>query len=344
MLRSRRVWLGMVLSAVFIAVFLLRTDFDQIGDAFADANYWWAAASIPVYFAGSWFRAWRWHFLMRPVKEVSTASLFPVVIIGFMANNLLPLRAGEFARAYIIGEREKVSKMASLGTIALDRVFDGIVLLAFLFIAGAIAGTSDELRTIAVSMTALFGVGLLFLLALVFSEGFSHWSVRLAVRLTPMRFKTHVEELAGLFLVGLSSLRRPVDTLAATVTSVISWLLEATMYYMIGRAFALDLGFDVYVLVTAGANLAISVIPTQGGVGPFELVSKEVVAYFGVSSGAATAYAALLHALVLIPVIIVGLYFLWTINLSLGKVLQVRAATAETAEKPSAAGKEPSRG
>jgi hypothetical protein len=161
LLRSRRVWLGIVLSAVFIAVFLLRTDFDQIGDAFADANYWWAAASIPVYFAGSWFRAWRWHFLMRPVKEVSTVAV--CVVIGFMGNNLLLCGRGEFARAYIIGEREgKQDGLA--GHVALDRVFDGIC-LAFLFIAGAIAARATA-WTIAVSMTALRPGALL--LALVF--------------------------------------------------------------------------------------------------------------------------------------------------------------------------------
>jgi uncharacterized protein (TIRG00374 family) len=329
LLRSPRVWLGFALSIVFIAIFILRTDFGEIGDAFADANYWWALASIPVYFAGSWFRAWRWRYLLRPLGDFSTAALFPIVIIGFMANNLIPARAGEFVRAYILGERERVSKMAALGTIAVDRIFDGIVLLLFLLVAGAIAGTNDQLRTIAVSMTILFGAVLAFLAALALSEGFSRWSIHLALRFTPARLRPQVEGLAASFVVGLHSLRSPLDMLAAFLISLVSWLLEATMYFMVGLAFGLDLGFEVYLLITAGANLAISVLATQGGVGPFELVTRETAAYFGASSGAASAYAVALHALVLIPVIAVGLYFLWAINLSLGEALRGRPAAVE---------------
>ncbi len=203
-----------------------------------------------------------------------TAALYPIVIIGFMANNLIPARAGELVRAYIVGEREKVSKMAALGTIAVDRVFDGITLLPFLLIVGAFAGTNDELRFIAISMTVLFGAGLLVMIALALSEGFSRWVVRLALRLTPSRLKAQVEGLVESFLTGLHSFRSPGDMLAASVTSVVSWLLEATMYYMVGLAFNLDVGFHVYLLVTAGANLAIAVIATQGGVGPFEVVTQ----------------------------------------------------------------------
>jgi hypothetical protein len=134
LLRSPRIWLGVALSALFIVIFLWRTDFGEIGDAFAHANYWWALASIPVYFVAAYFRAWRWKYLMRPLGEFRTSALFPIVIIGFMANNLIPARAGEFVRAYLVGERYSISKMAALGTIAVDRVFDGITLLPFLLI------------------------------------------------------------------------------------------------------------------------------------------------------------------------------------------------------------------
>ena len=134
----------MILSLVFLAVFVFRSrhDLGQIPDSFAHANYWWVAASIPVYFAGAWFRAWRWKYLLRPLGEMRVAALYPIVIIGFMANNLVPARAGELVRAYVVGEQEKVSKMAALGTIAVDRVFDGITLLPFLLIVGAVSGVN----------------------------------------------------------------------------------------------------------------------------------------------------------------------------------------------------------
>ena len=328
MLRSPRIWLGVALSALFIVIFLWRTDFGEIGDAFAHANYWWALASIPVYFVAAYFRAWRWKYLLRPLGEMRVSTLFPIVIIGFMANNLIPARAGEFVRAYVVGERHRVSKMAALGTIAVDRVFDGITLLPFLLIVGAVAGVNSELRTIAIWMTVLFGAGLVLLVVLALSEGLSHRFVALVLRFVPRRLRPQVQALAESFLTGLHSFRSPTDMFLASATSVVSWLLEATMYYMIGLAFGLDLGFHVYLLICAGANLAIAVIATQGGVGPFEFVTQQTAIYFGVESGLASAYAVALHALLLIPVIALGLYFLWAINLSLGEVLRGRAAEA----------------
>ncbi|MCH7488641.1 MAG: flippase-like domain-containing protein, partial [Chloroflexi bacterium] len=126
MLRSRRVWFGFAISLIFLVFFLVRTDFGEIRDAFREANYAIAFASLPVYFAGIVVRTMRWQFLLRPVARVSIARLYPVVIIGLMANNLIPARAGELVRAYILGERERVSKAAALGTIAVDRIFDGL--------------------------------------------------------------------------------------------------------------------------------------------------------------------------------------------------------------------------
>jgi uncharacterized protein (TIRG00374 family) len=333
LLRSRRIWLGIILSLAFLGLFLFRSrgDLGEIPDAFAHANYWWVAASIPVYFAGAWFRAWRWKYLLRPLGEMRVAGLYPIVIIGFMANNLVPARAGELVRAYVVGEREKVSKMAALGTIAVDRVFDGITLLPFLLIVGAVSGVNSELRTIAIWMSVLFGVGLVVLVVLALSEGLSRRAVALALRLVPARLKPQVQTLAESFLTGLHSFRSPVDMFLASATSVVSWLLEATMYYMVGLAFGLHLGFDVYLLITAGANLAIAVIATQGGVGPFEIVAQNTAIHFGVNEGVASAYAVALHALVLLPVIAAGLYFLWAINLSLGEVLSGRR-TAPAAE------------
>ncbi len=340
MLRSPRIWLGVALSALFIVIFLWRTDFTEIGDAFRHANYWWALASIPVYFIAAYFRGWRWKYLLRPLGEMKATSLFPIVIIGFMVNNLIPARAGEFVRAYVVGERHRVSKMAALGTIAVDRVFDGITLLPFLLIVIATSGAnfnltvfhfSVDLHAVAAVMAMLFGFGLLLLVALAFSQRLSHWLVALILRFVPGRLKPQAQTLAESFLTGLHSFRSPADIFLASATSVISWLLEATMYYMIGIAFGLHIGYDVYLLITAGANLLIAVVATQGGVGPFEFLTQQTAIYFGVGSGLASAYAVALHALLLIPVIALGLYFLWAINLSLGEVLRGRAAQAKPA-------------
>jgi len=344
LLRSRRVWLGFAISLAFLALFLYQTDWDEIRDAFGDANYAIALASLPVYFAGIWVRTVRWQYLLRPVAKVKATRLYPVVIIGLMANNILPARAGELVRAFVLGERERVSKASSLGTIAVDRLFDGLTLVPMLLIVIPFVSRSEEfplpavdwtvnLLQLAVVMAVLFGAALVVLLLLAFSHRVRDRADRLVHRLTPERLRPSVEGLAHSFFAGLESLRSPVDLTAAWAMSTVSWLLEATMYYMVGLAFNVDAGFQYYLLVTAAANLAISVIASQGGIGPFELVVKQTFIAAGLTESGATAYAIGLHAIVLLPVIAIGLYFLGSMGLSLGEMFQ-RSTIISEAEPP----------
>ncbi len=332
MLRSLRVWIGVAISALFLTLFFLHTDFGQIRSSFEHANYYIAFASLPVYFLGIWVRTIRWQYLLRPVKRLSVWRLYPVVIIGLMANNLIPARVGELVRAYILGEREKVSKAASLGTIAVDRLFDGLTLIPMMVIIVAFVGSSESFKIplghhinlfgLSVLMAVLFGFGLGVLFVLAFSQSWRDRTDRLIMRLAPARFRPGLEGLAHSFFEGLHSLRSPADLGVAWLMSTISWLLEATMYYMVGRAFHIGVAFQYYLLVTAAANLAISVLASQGGIGPFEVVTKQTFVVAGVASAKAQAFAIALHALVLLPVIAVGLYFLGTMGLSLGDIFR----------------------
>jgi uncharacterized protein (TIRG00374 family) len=335
LLRSRRVWFGIAISVAFLGLFLYRTNFSEIEDAFAEANYAIALASLPVYFAGIWVRTIRWQYLLRPVARVRTARLYPVVIIGLMANNLIPARIGELVRAFILGERERVSKAAALGTIAVDRLFDGITLIPMMVIVAAFVGESQQFDVdlgflqfsvgyegLAIIMAVLFGIALALLFVLAFSQTWRERADRFLLFVTPARFRPKVEGLAGSFFEGLKSLRSPVDLGAAWVMSTISWTLEATMYWMVALAFDIHVPFYTFLLSTAAANLAISILASQGGIGPFEFVTKQTMIAAGVSSSTATAYAIGLHALLLLPVIALGLYFLGTMGLSLGEMFR----------------------
>jgi uncharacterized protein (TIRG00374 family) len=314
---------------VFLAIFFYRTDVAEIWDSFKEANYALALASLPVYFAGIW---------VRPVAKVSTSRLYPIVIVGLMANNLIPARMGELVRAYILGERERVSKAASLGTIAVDRLFDGLTLVPMLLLVVVFVDTSEQfpipivdwtinLVQLAIVMSVLFGGALAVLILLAFSQAARDKTDELITTLTPERFKSSIEGLAHSFFEGLQALRSPTVMAVAWIMSSISWLLEATMYYMVGLAFDIDVGFQHYLLATAAANLAISVLASQGGIGPFELVTKQVFIAAGVAASGAEAYAIGLHALVLLPVIALGMYFLGTMGMTLGEMFKQSTAT-----------------
>lgn len=349
MLKSRGFWIGIVISLIFIGLFVRSTDFGEVADAFGEANYAVALLSLPVYFLALWMRTLRWQYLLRPVKRIAAIRLYPVVIIGLMANNLIPARMGELARAYVLGTREKISKTTSLGTIAVDRLFDGLTLVPMMLIVAAFAGGDASFPVgfgyelnfsgLGIVMSIFFGLALAVLIFLAFNEGTQHLLHAVLMRAAPGRFHRTVEDLLESFYEGLHALRSPLDMALAWIMSVISWTLEATMYYIVARAFGIDEPFYVFLLLCAAANLAIAIVASQGGIGPFELVVSNTIIAFGASSDIAAAYAIGLHALLLIPITVLGLVLMWSMKLTFSDMLKTSDRTrpddlAEPGQEP----------
>jgi uncharacterized protein (TIRG00374 family) len=323
LLRKKRVWLGLAISVACLAFFLARSDLGEIRESFHGANYALAFAAVPVYFVAFWLRTLRWQALLKPIKYVPAIRLYPVALIGLMANNIAPARVGELVRAYLVGERENISKTTALGTIAVDRAFDGLTLVATLGICTAIAGGDARVKSLGVITALTFFAAASVLVALAAAPGKARLIVLKLAHFLPRKLQAPVEGLVDSFLSGLVAIRRPSALLQAGVLSVASWGAEAAMYIMIGNAFNLDVGLDVYLIITAAPNLALSILASPGGVGPFEVTTREVLVYFGTSSASASAYALALHALLLGPVIIAGFVMLWVTHVSLGQVLGV---------------------
>ncbi|HTX79034.1 MAG TPA: lysylphosphatidylglycerol synthase transmembrane domain-containing protein, partial [Longilinea sp.] len=126
-------WVGMVISAVCLWWALHTLSLADLWQAILHADYWWILPGIAVYFIAVWVRAWRWHYLLRPIKKIKTGVMFPITCMGYMGNNIYPARAGEVLRAIVLKRKEGVSISASLATIIVERIFDGIVMLAFVF-------------------------------------------------------------------------------------------------------------------------------------------------------------------------------------------------------------------
>nr|MDQ3005985.1 flippase-like domain-containing protein [Chloroflexota bacterium] len=95
-------WLGVLISVLFIWLALRGLHLNDFWGAVTQANYIWLIPGIGVYFIGVWVRAWRWHYLLRPMKHIPTSKIFPITTIGYMGNNIYPARAGEVLRAVIL--------------------------------------------------------------------------------------------------------------------------------------------------------------------------------------------------------------------------------------------------
>jgi uncharacterized protein (TIRG00374 family) len=322
-LRRKRFWLGILIGAVFLAFFLIRTDFSEIREAFSGADYLLAVAAVPIYFVAYWLRSLRWHLLLRPVADIPTRRLYPVVLIGLMANNIAPMRIGELVRAWLVGERESISKTAAFGSIAVDRTFDGLTLVAILGVVTTLSHTDAGRQSLGVGAALLFFAGTAVLVGLAFAPASVRNLLLRFARFLPPALASKAEEVLDSFISGLAAIRSPGILVLAGGISLASWVVEASMYYVVGEAFHLGVGFDVYLIIAAAANLALSIFASPGGVGPFELATREVLVLYNVPNAAASAYAIALHALLLAPVIVAGFVLLWSMHLSLRQLLGI---------------------
>src|SRR5687767_1328911 len=171
-------WLGVLISIVFIWLALRGLRLEEFWNSVKQANYIWVIPGIGVYFVGVWVRAWRWHFLLGPIKKIPTSTMFPITTIGYMGNNIYPARAGEVLRAVLLKRKEGVSISASLATIIVERIFDGVVMLAFVFLnlpelakLTSASGFVGDIQGVAIWGTVAFlGALTVFLLAAMFPQ------------------------------------------------------------------------------------------------------------------------------------------------------------------------------
>lgn len=330
MVKRLRVVIGLAISLLFIALLLWHANPRQIADALIGANYVWLIPAVLIFFLELWVRAVRYEHIVKTLRPATASGLFPILVIGNMANNLLPLRIGELVRAYMIGERYQLSKMASLGTGVVERLFDGLTLLALLAGTVIILGASGAIHDITLTAVAVFALALAFFIACIASPDGSERLLSRVTRPLPDRYQQRLVGFAVSFIEGLRSVRHP-DTIAwVVVTSFICWTLEAIVFACVGQAFGLSVGWGYYVMAVSAANLALTAPSSPGGTGLFEFVVMQVMILAGVDDATAAAYALAAHFTVLLPATLLGLYCLWSMHLSLGGI----SRRAETAMEP----------
>ena len=336
--RNRKYWIGLAVSVVLLALFLLTVDVRGMLTAIGDANYVFVVPAVAMYLVSILFRSLRWQTLLKHMRPVKVTRLYPVVVVGYMANNLLPMRMGELVRSYYVGEREGISKTSALVTIFIERLLDALTLLMFiaaiaLFVPliGLAEGFSEKsgvawpLLVIAVSLPFVAAFGGLLFVALVPSKARAASTVLLSP--LPGTLAGRLGRFVDLFLDGLSPLRSPGTILVLFLLSIPIWLFEAALFFLIGFSFDLHQVYDgpgelavAAVLVTSLANIGSSVPAAPGGLGLFEIVARETLVLLPLATvdrAVAGGYVAVVHAALLLPMIILGQVFLWTQHLSL---------------------------
>lgn len=275
-------------------------------------------------------RAWRWRTLLVPTApDTSFRSRFAATTIGFMGNNILPARVGEFARAYAFSRMENITMVASFGSLVVERLFDAIGVVGLLFIAMSLPDVPDitkiggrDLSALASTLAVLVGIAMALAVALVlFPERTVAFVEKRVARWLPRVIRRPFVDALEAFLSGLTVLRSPVLLTGAMVQTIVLWLLNAVGFWIAFKTFGIDVGFSGALLLQSVVALAVSIPSGPGFFGPFEAAALFVLTEaYGVANDKAISFAIGFHLGGFIPVTVIGLFYAWRLGISLREV------------------------
>jgi glycosyltransferase 2 family protein len=304
---------------------LLSVDLHELGAQLARTSWGWVLVSVVLGLAALYVRAFRWRWLFPPGP--TPPGIIPATMIGYMANNVLPLRAGEVVRIYTAARRLREAEALSptqafwlvAATVVIERVLDSLALVLILSTLVFLTPVPAQVEWAAGVLLAIdvIGVALLVMVARA-----PHLSRRVVARLTHRwpRLEQATLAMFDTALRGLDGIRTPAHALRIAVWTPIIWLVSAGAAWAMLRAVHLELPLLAGWVVIGFVGVGISVPSAPGYLGVFHFAAKLALEVFGVAAPTALAYALIYHASATVPITLLGWLYLVREHMSLRDV------------------------
>lgn len=320
-----RAVLGIAVSALLLWWALRDVSFTEVAHELRTADPFLFVVAVALTTAGFLFRAARWGVHLSPLAPgLPFRPRFAGTVIGFAANNLLPARVGEFARAFSLSRFSDVPIAAALGSLVIERLFDAVVLVAFLFLAMAspafpaastAGGVNPAHAAGVVALLTALAAGVLFFLV-AYPVRAVALVERVAGRILPESLRRPLVDGLRSFLEGVAVLRDGRLFLASLVWAAAQWLFLGLSFLAAFRAFGItEVGFVGALFLQSLIGLAVAVPSSPGFFGPFEAAARVGLVLWGVAPEKAISFAVGFHIGGFVPVTLMGLYYVWRTGL-----------------------------
>jgi uncharacterized protein (TIRG00374 family) len=317
------IWIGTGISLALLIYLFARVNYGQLWFSLASADLSLLLIASVLLVGTLVMRAWRWQYLLKPLKNVSFSNSMSATAIGLMANMILPVRLGEIVRAVVLGQRERIDKSASFATVVVDRLLDGFTILFILLVLLMVAPLpfdqdwQQRLRWGGMAFFLLYGgvFALLFYLHRAPAQvlqGVRHLCSRLPTRWVD-RFCRFLES----FSEGLHTLDHKEYLGQIIVTSLILWGLIGIYNFLVVLAFQLHLPPTVGFILLVAQAAAVMLPASPGFVGTHHAASVACLSLWGVTPEVALSVALVMHAIGFFLTIAIGVVYLWAVGLSM---------------------------
>ena len=297
----------------------------ELGRQLAQARWEWIVVGMMLAPLGVWTRGRRWWYLFPAGSN--PPGLVPATMIGYMVNNVLPLRAGEFVRVYVVARRWGHGFWTALATLIVERLLDSLVIvLAIVVLVLRIpVPRALEIGALVLLLIDIVAVSILGFLAVAPATArrvVERWSRRWPTR------QGRLDEILTTFVRGLEGIRTPAHALPLLGWTIIVWVIPAALAWVMFRALHLELPWIAGWAVLAFVGLGIAIPAAPGYVGVFHAAATIALTMFGVPTTAAFGFALLFHATQVVPITLIGWIVLLREHLSLSDATHARPAPA----------------
>jgi len=306
----KNLFLGIIISAFFVYLSFRGIDLGDIGAGLKNANLFFVFPVLSLLILIQVLRSYRWGIILQPLKKIDQFSLFSVTSVGFLAVVAIPARIGEFARPYLISTKTGISMSSAVGTILVERVFDGLSVLAMFFVVVLFTPLPPWL--IRGSLIFLFFVlAFLGLMAfLIFNKEtalkfFSH-----VLKIFPAKWHSKLTGLVDSFVDGFKIIPHRRSMCYLVLLSILIWVIDAVALYILFFAFDIELPLSAAFVIMVIIIMGIAIPTAPGFVGNWHFFCVLGLGLFGIDKNEALVYAIVLHFLCIGIIVILGLAFL----------------------------------
>lgn len=316
-----RLWLGIIVGAIFLILALHNIRLPDLLGALTQANALFLIAALGSVLSTSLAKAIRWKLLFFPRhRGLHLARLFSVLFIGQTVNSVLPARLGEIARAYLVGELEKVSKSWTLSTIIVEKALDSMMLLLLMAALVPSVPLPVWIRSSELTLVVVLAFLLLFLVSLAHKRGRQNSLIERTMRYIPLSKRLGLSQKISLALQSLEPLKDGKAMAGLLLLSVIVWALALSTNALTLAAMNMNLPLWVSALLLVVLQVGSSIPTSPGRIGVFHYLCILTLSLVAVDRSRALGFALVLHLIVYAPMIILGTLFMWRESFSLWRL------------------------
>jgi hypothetical protein len=305
-LRSSLPWIGLVVSIGFAYLAVRDVRWSDVWDGLKSSNYWWVLPALAMLGVTALVKAIRWRYLFARETRPPTGPVVTSILVGYFFNSILPARAGDVARVLALKRQTRTSVAESSATVVVERVYDILVLLVLLFVTAPWLPSVSWLRAAAIFAIVL-ATGLVVAMIVLAIWGLRplKFVLRPLARL-PFLSAERVEHIGDNLGQGLAAIRQPKLIVVALVLTTAGWLAWAASTWFLMIGFDLELSFLAALLVVVATSLAMVLPSAPSALGVFEAAVLVALGAYGIPDAQALSYALVLHALNILPWVVMG--------------------------------------